>query len=147
MSSRANWSGELSSRERDASPFVLQWPRFDRITLRLRRIRWAVGTNGMNSATTGFGAGQNASKNKVAGRSQKLIAAASIGTCSSWQCATGTEAARQQFTAQAIREHTGAVFTLPSRGTGLFPRDFSSKTCGTGFVLRRGRSSRCSKWP
>ena len=22
------------------------------------------------------------------------------------------------------REHTGAVFTLPSRGTGLFPRDF-----------------------
>src|SRR6516164_10519842 len=53
----------------------------------------------------------------------------------------------QQFTAQAIREHTGAVFTLPSRGTGLFPRDFSSKTYGTGFVLRRGRSSRCSKWP
>jgi hypothetical protein len=61
-----------------------------------------------------------------------LIAAASIGTCSSWQCATGTEAACQQFTAQTIREHTAAVLTLPSRGPGLFPRDFSLITCGTG---------------
>jgi hypothetical protein len=51
------------------------------------------------------------------------------------------------FTAQAMGEHTAAVFTLPSRGTEVFPRDFSSKTCGAGFVLGRGRSSRRSKRP
>jgi hypothetical protein len=113
---------------------VLQWPRFDGITLRLRRIRWAVGANGMNSATTGFGAGENASKNKVAGRSQKLIAAASIGTVPYWQCATGTEAACQQFTAQAIRERTGQCLHCQVEAPGFSP----------GFFLENMRSTEAS---
>lgn len=58
-------------------------PRFDLRTLRLRRTRWAAGVSGMISAA-GFGAGKNASKNNVAGRSQKSIAALSIGLFLSW---------------------------------------------------------------
>src|ERR1700747_2337957 len=50
---------------------------------RLRRIRWVIGVNGMISAA-GFDAGKNASKNNVAGRSQKSIAAASIGLFLGW---------------------------------------------------------------
>src|SRR6516162_10161171 len=105
MSSTANWSGEVSSRERDASLLVFQWPRFDRITLRLRRIRWAVGANGMNSATTGFGAGENASKNKVAGRSQKLNAAVSIRTVPHGSVRQERRQRASNFTAQAMGEH------------------------------------------
>ena len=37
----------------------------------------------MVSARTGFDAGKTASKNNVAGRNQKSIAAVSIGNCSS----------------------------------------------------------------
>ena len=68
----------------------------------------------MTSAIAGFfGGGENASKNKVAGRSHKSIAAVSIRTVPHWRCAAGTEAAGTQLTAPAIREHTGAVSSLP----------------------------------
>jgi len=52
-------------------------PRFDRMILCLRRMRWAAGVSGMILGG-GFGAGKNASKNNVAGRTQKSIAALSI---------------------------------------------------------------------
>jgi len=42
-------------------------------------MRWAAEACGMISATTGFDLGKNASRNNVAGRSQKSIAALSIG--------------------------------------------------------------------
>jgi len=56
------------------------------MTLRLRRARWAAEVIGHANAAraspfelaTGFDAGTNASKNSVAGRSQKSIAALSI---------------------------------------------------------------------
>ena len=138
MSSRANWSGEVSSRERDASPLVFQWPRFDRITLRLRRIRWAVGTNGMNSATTGFGAGENASKNKVAGRSQKLNAAASIRTVPHGS----VRQERRQRASNLPRRPSGSIrgqclhcqVEAPGFSPGIFPRKHTEpgSSCGAG---------------
>ena len=42
-------------------------------------MRWAAEAYGMISATTGFDLGKNASRNNVAGSSQKSIAALSIG--------------------------------------------------------------------
>jgi hypothetical protein len=51
-----------------------------RTILRLRRMRWAAGVSGMMIAGAGFGAGKNASRNIVAGKSQRSIAALSIGS-------------------------------------------------------------------
>jgi hypothetical protein len=71
-----------------------------------------VGASGATSAiAVFFGGSENASKNKVAGRSHKLIAAVNIRTVPHWQCAAGTEAACSQLRARAIRGHTGAVFS------------------------------------
>jgi len=44
-----------------------------------------MGANGTTSAILGFDGGENASKNKVAGRSQKSIAAVSIRAVPHWQ--------------------------------------------------------------
>jgi hypothetical protein len=73
---------------KESCPFSveLQWPRFDLMTLRLRRTRWAAGVSGNANATLaspltsaiGFDAVTNASKSNVAGRSQKSMTALSM---------------------------------------------------------------------
>jgi hypothetical protein len=78
----------------------------------------------MNSATTGLGAGENASKNKVAGRSQKLIAAASIRTVPHWQCATGTEAACRIDGAGHPGAYGAGVYIAKSRHRAFPPGFF-----------------------
>jgi predicted kinase len=74
------------------------------MTLRLRRIRWAAGASGMVSAI-GFDAGKSASKNNVADRSQKSIAALSIGLFLS----RGRNAMRdaRNCRRRPLREYTG----------------------------------------
>jgi hypothetical protein len=74
----------------------------------------------MISAATGFGAGANALKNKSAGKSQKLIAAVSIGICSfiGWlsglpKRAAGTKAGCPQLSARGHPGAYGVVFALP----------------------------------
>jgi hypothetical protein len=56
-------------------------------------------------AAAGFGAGKNASKNIVAGKSQRSIAALSIG-CSSVRDRNAVQAA-PQLLMRAIRDNTG----------------------------------------
>jgi len=94
------------------------------MTLRLRRTRRPAGVSGNPNATrvsqlgTGFDAGTNASKNNVAGRSQKSIAALSICTIPlSWD-RTGERmlaiaAARHPCAYGVASICTGNIFSVP----------------------------------
>jgi hypothetical protein len=124
--------------ERFSLLLLPQSPRFDRNTLRLRRIRWAAGADGRNLATTGFGAGENTSKNKVAGRSQKLIAAASIRTVPHGS----VRQERRQRASNLRRRPSGRIrrqclhcqVEAPGFSPGIFPRKHAEpgSSCGAG---------------
>jgi hypothetical protein len=98
------------------------------MTLRLRRARWAAEVSGHANAArasllemaAGFDAGTNASKNSVAGRSQKSIAALSIRDIPPQFGSERTERGCLQLPPRAIRAHTGSSeihkehFSVPS---------------------------------
>ena len=67
----------------------------------------------MISATTGFDLGKNASRNNVAGRSQKSIAALSIGPF--LRLGIGTQSSMLAIVGGGHPEVYGAVFTICGR--------------------------------
>jgi hypothetical protein len=70
-----------------------------------------------------FGGGDNASKNKVAGRSHKLIAALSIGTVPHWRCIRNVGSMTAIDGASHPEAYGGDAYPAKG-GASSFPRDF-----------------------